>query len=187
MLNPYFTLGRKTFVGASLLAIWYVFNHMLAAIFASKLAPTANGLFALKQLLIDFTLAAMAIGVISMGNAAETGLASQISNERGVKVTVSVKNLYKEAETWHFEVTLETHTQDLKEDMAKSSTLIADGKQYLPLGWEGAPPGSHHRKGLLRFKSITPQPSSVELQIHLNGESAPRSFKWIMKGARNGN
>ncbi len=138
----------------------------------------------LKQLLIVFTLAA---GVIAIGNAAETGLTAQTSDKQGVKVTVSAKNLYKEVDTWGFEMTLESHTQDLKTDISKSSILIADGKQYAPLDWEGAPPGGHHRKGILRFKAITPKPASVELQIHLTGEAAPRSFLWIMKGARNGN
>ncbi len=132
----------------------------------------------LKQLLIVFTLAA---GVIAIGNAAETGLAAQTSDERGVKVTVSAMNLYKEVETWDFEVTLESHTQDLKIDMAKSSILIADGKQYAPLGWEGAPPGGHHRKGILRFKAITPKPASVELQIRLISDPSPRSFRWPLK------
>ncbi len=132
----------------------------------------------LKQLLIVFTLAA---GVIAIGNAAETGLAAQTSDERGVKVTVSAMNLYKEVETWDFEVTLESHTQDLKIDMAKSSILIADGKQYAPLGWEGAPPGGHHRKGILRFKAITPKPASVELQIRLISDPSPRNFRWPLK------
>ncbi len=132
----------------------------------------------LKQLLLVFTLAA---GVIAIGNAAETGLAAQTSDERGVKVTVSAMNLYKEVETWDFEVTLESHTQDLKIDMAKSSILIADGKQYAPLGWEGAPPGGHHRKGILRFKAITPKPASVELQIRLISDPSPRSFRWPLK------
>lgn len=131
----------------------------------------------LKQLLIVFTLAA---GVIAIGNAAETGLAPQTSNERGVKVAVTPQNFSNQVKTWDFEVTLETHAHDLKEDMAKSSTLFADGKQYVPLGWEGAPPGGHHRKGLLRFKTITPQPQSVELQIRLAGENAARNFLWSL-------
>ena len=141
----------------------------------------------LKQFLIGFVLATMAAGVTSMGNAAETGFAPQTSNDRGVKVAVTPQNLLKEAKTWDFEVTLETHTQALSEDLVKSSTLISDGKQYAPLGWEGAPPGGHHRKGSLRFKTITPQPPLVELQIRLTGEAAPRSFKWFLKGASNGN
>ena len=141
----------------------------------------------LKQFLIGFVLATMAAGVISMGNAVETSLASQTSNERGVKVTVTPQNLSKEAKTWDFEAVLETHTQSLSDDLAKSSVLVADGKQYVPIGWEGAPPGGHHRKGSLRFKAITPQPPSVELQIRLTGEAAPRSFQWFLKGAGNGN
>ena len=138
----------------------------------------------LKQLCLVFILAA---GVIAIGNAMEADFAAQISNERGVKVTVTPLNFPKEAKTWDFEVMLETHTQSLNEDMVKSSTLLADGKQYAPVVWEGAPPGGHHRKGLLRFKAVTPQPPSVELKIRLNGESAPRNFKWSLKGARNVN
>jgi len=137
----------------------------------------------LKQFLFGFTLAAMITGGISTGNAAEASLAPQVSNERGIKVTVAPQNLSKEAKSWDFEVTLETHTQSLNDGMAKSSTLVADGKQYAPLAWEGAPLGGHHRKGSLRFKAITPQPLSVELQIRLTGETAPRSFQWFMKGA----
>jgi len=119
--------------------------------------------------------------IIAAGNAAELGYAPQISNERGIKVTVTRQNIVGEAKTWDFQVTLETHTQDLNDDLAKSSLLIADGKQYLPLGWEGAPPGGHHRKGLLRFKAIATQQRSMELQIRLAGDPSPRSFKWLLK------
>lgn len=59
--------------------------------------------------------------------------------------------------------------------------LVADGKQYLPLGWDGAPPGGHHRKGTLRFKSIRPWPKEMELRIRLAADHAPRSFKWQSK------
>lgn len=138
----------------------------------------------LKLLLIVFILSA---GVIATGNAAEAGLVPQISNERGVKVTVTPQNFSKEAKTWDFEVILEAHTQPLNDDLAKSSALTVNGKQYLPLGWEGAPPGGHHRKGILRFKAIMPLPPSVELQIRLNGESGPRQFQWPLKGEKNVN
>lgn len=141
----------------------------------------------LKRIMFCFALAAMSATAISTGYAAETGLASQTSDERGVKVTVTPQSLLKETQAWIFEVTLETHTQPLNEDLAKSSTLIADGKPYAALGWKGAPPGGHHRKGSLSFKTITPQPQSVELQIRLTGETAPRTFQWLLKGASNGN
>lgn len=121
------------------------------------------------------------VRIIAAGNAAELGYAPQISNERGVKVTVIRPNILSEAKTWDFQVTLETHTQDLSDDLAKSSVLIANGRQYLPTGWKGAPPGGHHRKGVLRFKTIAPQPRSMELQIRLAGDASPRSFKWLLK------
>ena len=119
------------------------------------------------------------IRIIAVSNAAE--LAPQISNEREIKVTATLQNIPNVAKTWDFQVVLETHTKALNDDMAKSAVLIADGKQYQPLSWEGAPPGGHHRKGMLRFKAIAPPPASVELQIRLAGDPSPRSFKWLLK------
>jgi len=113
--------------------------------------------------------------------ATEMPPAPQTSSQGGVKITIAPRGFSSEAKTWDFRVVLETHTQDLSDDLSKSSVLIADGKQYLPTGWEGAPPGGHHRKGLLRFKAIAPQPKSMELQIRLAGDASPRSFKWMLK------
>jgi hypothetical protein len=136
----------------------------------------------LKKLLSSFAVAAIVAASYTLaGAAAEMGYAPQISNEREIKVTAMLQTFTKEAKTWDFEVTLETHTQSLSDDLIKSSVLIADGKQYLPLVWEGAPPGGHHRKGFLRFNAVSPQPQSMELRIRLAGDALPRSFKWSMK------
>lgn len=132
----------------------------------------------LKQFLFSLVLAA---GIVAASNAAGNGFAPQSSNEREIKLTVVPKNIRAEAKTWDFEVALETHTRDLNEDLLKSSRLITGGKEYLPLRWEGAPPGGHHRKGLLRFEAIAPLPASVELQIRLQGDVSSRSFKWMLK------
>ena len=144
-----------------------------------------------KQFLIGLGVAGMAAysftydsrttGIIAASNAAEPGYAPQISNEREIKVTATLQKIPNEAKTWDFEVVMETHTEALNDDLVKSSVLIAGGKQYLPLGWEGAPPGGHHRKGVLRFKAVSPQPQSMELQIRLAGDTAQRSFKWLLK------
>ena len=126
-------------------------------------------------------VAALAAPYMSDGMAAETGFTPQVINERGIKLTVVLQDISDKADTWDFAVTLETHTQALGDDLAKSSVLIADGKEYLPLAWEGASPGGHHRKGSLRFKAIVPQPKSIELQIRLANDPAPRVFKWLLK------
>ena len=123
----------------------------------------------------------VAAGMIATSNAAEPVLAPQTSNEREIKIVVTPKNISNTAPSWEFEVTLESHTQTLNDDLAKSSALVADGKRYAPLVWEGAPPGGHHRKGMLRFEAIIPQPPSVELQIRLAGETTARSFQWLLK------
>lgn len=103
---------------------------------------------------------------------------AQTSNQSGVKITVEPKGFPRDAKTWDFAVTLETHTRDLDDDLTQSTTLLADGTPHRPLGWDGPPPGGHHRKGILRFTTVTPLPQVVELQIHREGESAPRIFRW---------
>lgn len=136
----------------------------------------------LRNLLISLAVTAtMAFPYTPDAMAAETGYAPQISDQQSIKITVAPKNFPKAAKNWDFEVTVESHTQDLSDDLTKSAMLIADAKQYLPSVWEGAPPGGHHRKGLLRFRAIVPQPRSVELQIRLARDASPRSFRWQLK------
>jgi len=136
----------------------------------------------LKRLLMSLAVsAAMALLYAPAGVAAETGSTPRISDERGIRIAVMLRNIRNDAKTWDVEVTLETHTQALSDDLTKSAVLTADGKQYAPISWEGPAPGGHHRKGLLRFKAIVPPPQSLELQIRLAGEAAPRSFKWLLK------
>ena len=136
----------------------------------------------LKKLLSRLALAAtIAFPCAYSAYAAELGDTPQTSDERGIKVNVLLQYIPAEAKTWDFEVTLESHTQALNDDLTKSAVLIADGTKYLPLGWEGSPPGGHHRKGLLRFKVVAPRPQSVELQIRLAGEKAPRTFSWALQ------
>lgn len=103
--------------------------------------------------------------------------AAQTSNQGGVKITVEPRG-FPRAKTWDFAITLETHTQPLDDDLVNGATLLADGKPYRPLVWEGSPPGGHHRKGVLSFAVVTPQPQAVELQIRRPGEASPRVFRW---------
>ncbi|HET7833308.1 MAG TPA: hypothetical protein VFK88_10140 [Gallionella sp.] len=140
----------------------------------------------LKQFLFGFAFAAMALVAVPSSHAANSGAAAQTTDIHGIKVTVTPPDFAKPAQNWEFAVALETHTRDLGDELVKVSTLVADGKRYTPIEWKGAAPGGHHRKGSLHFKAVSPQPSAVELQIHLSGEAVPRSFRWILKGTGNG-
>ena len=114
--------------------------------------------------------------------AANPNLSAQTSSARGVTINVTPKNLASNAGSWEFAVVLDTHSQDLSDDLVKSSLLLdGAGGQHSPTAWDGAPPGGHHREGVLGFKPISPRPQSIELQITRAGEDAPRSFRWQLK------
>lgn len=132
----------------------------------------------LKQL---FVLGATLALALEIGGATARELGEQTSRDRGVTVRVKPINLAPAAKTWAFGVVLDTHTQDLSDDLARQATLSAAGAQHAPTAWEGDPPGGHHRKGVLRFAPITPTPDAVELRIQRPGENAARSFRWTLK------
>ena len=113
---------------------------------------------------------------------AQTGLdatATQSSSEQGVTVKVTAKSIGLPASQWEFAVVLDTHSADLSDDLAQSATLTTDdGRTFKPTGWLGAPPGGHHREGVLAFDVPAPRPGAIELRIDRPGESAPRTFRW---------
>jgi hypothetical protein len=112
--------------------------------------------------------------------AAELGARS--SSAAGVTVKVTPKDVSAQAAVWTFAVVLDTHSQDLRDDLAKSAALVdARGGRHAPLAWEGAAPGGHHREGVLRFKGLGTQADALELQIQRAGEQAPRVFRWKLK------
>lgn len=119
-----------------------------------------------------------AIGTGAMG---ATGLAPQTRSEGGVKVTVAPKNISPNLTAWEFEVTLDTHTVALDQDLTRASVLVdAQGNRHGPTAWEGDPPGGHHRKGILRFKALPELPSAIELRIGGVG-NVDRVFRWQLK------
>ena len=96
-----------------------------------------------------------------------------------VSVAVAPKNLAMNASVWEFEIVLDTHSVELDYDLAKNSSLIDSfGNKYMPLGWEGDPPGGHHRKGVLKFQPLTGRQESVELKIFDVGGVGERAFSW---------
>jgi hypothetical protein len=130
--------------------------------------------------LIAAGLATHPLLVAAQGSAA--ALAARSSSERGVTVTVKPGSLAQDAKTWDFEIVLDTHSQDLGDDLPKAALLVdSDGRQYTPTAWDGAAPGGHHRKGVLRFKPVSPPPQAIELQIRRPGEASPRVFRWQLR------
>lgn len=125
-------------------------------------------------------LAVAALMASGVASAAELG--TRTSSAGGVTINVTAKSVAPGAAVWEFEVVLDTHSQDLSDDLLKTAVLVdAKGGRHAPLAWQGAPPGGHHREGVLRFKGLAALPDAIELQIRRPGEAAPRSFRWKLK------
>jgi len=129
---------------------------------------------------ITSLFAALLFAVATTLFAATVETSSQKSSAGGV--TVAVTPDLSSNETWAFKVVLDTHSQDLSDDLVKTATLLdSAGNRYKPLSWQGAGPGGHHREGVLRFPAVTPLPLAVELQLQRANESAVRSFRWQLQ------
>jgi hypothetical protein len=131
----------------------------------------------------SFIAAACAVAIaLAAAPASGAELNVQKSTERGVTVSVTPITLSRNAGTWDFKVVLDTHREELSDDVQRTAVLIApNGTTYKSTAWKGAPPGGHHREGVLRFAAIEPSPASIELQIQRPTESTPRSFRWQLQ------
>ena len=122
--------------------------------------------------------AALAIAAASVVDAQQP--APQKSVQNGVTVQVTAPGF--SAGEWAFKVVLDTHSQELSDDLVATAVLVdPEGRETKPLAWEGAGPSGHHREGVLKFPALQPTPAAVELQIRRAGEAAPRVFKFDVK------
>lgn len=110
--------------------------------------------------------------------AAEISFKPQENSDGSVSVSVLPREI-KIGGNLEFEITLDTHSVELDEDLVQVSVLIDEsGKEYGPIGWEGDPPGGHHRSGILVFAPITPIPKMLRLIVRNVGGIANREFSW---------
>lgn len=136
-----------------------------------------------KKLTFDTILAsAVAVAVVTSAAwhgpaAAQVGAtATQSSVDKGVTVKVTLKKLT--GPEWEFVVVLDTHAEELKDDLAQTAVLLVDGREIRPSQWQGPGSGGHHREGVLRFPAAGANPLSIELRIQRAGETGPRVFRW---------
>ena len=108
---------------------------------------------------------------------AKTDLQTQSVTIGTVTYKVTPKTITRSATTWDFEVTLDTHTGSLDQDLVAIVRLVDDkGREYKAIKWEGDPPGGHHREGTLSFQPIDLKPKKIILQIE------ERKFEWKLEG-----
>lgn len=108
----------------------------------------------------------------------QSALSTQSATIGIVIYKVTPKTLTSNSETWDFEVSLDTHTGSLDQDLMSTIRLVDDkGNEYKPTKWIGDPPGGHHREGVLKFSTITPSPAFIDLNIEV-GSSEKASLRW---------
>lgn len=110
--------------------------------------------------------------------AASTALPAQSSEANGVTVKVTPPQLLDGAAEWAFVVVLDTHSQDLSDDLVANSVLSVDGVELKPLRWAGPAAGGHHREGMLVFANPGKRPAALELRLQRPGETSPRVLRW---------
>jgi hypothetical protein len=122
----------------------------------------------------------LAMAVLASDAAAQ--LATRKDSANGVTVAVTPANVAPGAKTWDFSVVLDTHTQDLSDDLEKNAVLVDErGNESKPLAWDGAAPGGHHRRGVLKFRPLEPRPKTVELRLTRPREAKPRIYRWSLE------
>lgn len=127
-------------------------------------------------------IAALALAIALPFSGAAAAEDTARSSVDGVTVAVTPLELGATASAWRFKIVLDTHSQDLSDDLATSARLLdTQGRETGPDSWDGAPPGGHHREGVLTFRPLRPAPDEVELRIARPGEPAPRSFRFPVR------
>lgn len=126
-----------------------------------------------------FVAVATTAGHIStQAQGAATPPMTQVSSAGGVTVKVTPRPVSPSSGEWAFSVVLDTHSQELDDDLASTAVLTVDGQEFRPLRWSGAAPGGHHREGVLDFPAPAGEAGTVELRVQRPAEAAPRVFRW---------
>ena len=81
-----------------------------------------------------------------------------------------------------FEIRMNTHSGDLSQDLLAVCTLKdSSGREYLPINWDGSPPGGHHRSGVLEFSELAEGAESITLVIREVANVPERVFNWSVE------
>lgn len=144
------------------------------------MASTSNRRHVWLRVLLASAIAASTLGWHAVARAQATAAAPtmQSSSERGVTVKVTPRPTPAGASEWEFAVVLDAHSEDLADDLLKSSVLLVNGREIRPSQWSGAAPGGHHREGVLKFAAPDQPAATLELRIQRVNEATPRVFRW---------
>ena len=104
---------------------------------------------------------------------------TKTDEQASITVMVTPLDLSPQSIEWKFNITMDTHSVELDQDLVAISILTdGRGNEYKPIRWDG-PVSDHHREGVLIFNPITPYPQHLKLRINDIGD-IQRFFTWIL-------
>lgn len=93
-------------------------------------------------------------------------------------IDVKIEPVRIDADGAVFDVTLDTHSEDLSMDPAAGARLDVGGTPWEVGGWTGDGPGGHHREGELAFRAAGPAEGTATLV--LSGFPGPVEASWSL-------
>lgn len=148
---------EKSLINNAVVVVAFVIIVGAVWLFSGRASQTANTV--------------TAAGTAGASNASLT----KTNAENGMTVAVTPKK--NDDGSWDFSVAIDNHAVSVTQDMVAVSTLTdAAGRHWPPQSWTGDPPGGHHRKGILKFNSLSSPPAS--LTIRDLGGVLERTFTW---------
>jgi len=104
-------------------------------------------------------------------------------NQRGLTVKVTPYTVPYSQEV-KFKINFDTHSGSLDFDVTQVAFLEDDsGNMYKPKGWDGSPPGGHHREGNLSFPQLSGEPNTIRL-VMKSICGADWTFEWKLDRIR---
>ncbi len=118
---------------------------------------------------------------LSSASQAAVDLPAQLNKEN--RVSIKVKPVeFEFGKPANFAVSLNAHSGSLDFDLTKISVLEDDkGGIYRPTGWDGSPPGGHHRSGTLSFPQIATGTKVIKLTVRDIYDVPERIFEWVLQ------
>jgi len=130
-------------------------------------------------LLTGMAMAGQALQTAAAGTAID--LAAKENRENRVSVAVKPVD-FTPGKPARFSISLNTHSGSLDFDLTTISILEDDqGRTYRATGWDGPPPGGHHRSGTLVFPALGAEIKSIKLTLKDIYDVPERVFEWPLR------
>lgn len=142
-----------------------LFDLKYARLMSSFDLEKVRNITMIASIVIIAIISASALGVAPFSN--ENSKLFDVTDTRN-SLTFTFKQIASE-DSLAFSTTIDTHEDSLSFDLVDMIKIVTNGQVIEPLGWEGSPPGGHHRTGILSFPKVELDADSSFVISGVNG------------------